>query len=137
MNSKKLIGLIVLIFVFVIACAGTSEKSGTEQLSEQDLSFDPNEPWTGIWKAKLIYGGEINVVLKLKQNGNLVKSAKGCDYNIANGKVSGNRLKASYISTTHNKRQFLNLVMSDDLKSFEGENKLDPYVWKLKGVRQE
>ena len=51
MNSKKLIGLVVLIFVFVIACAETSEKSGTEQLSEQDLSFNPNEPWTGKWEV--------------------------------------------------------------------------------------
>ena len=136
MNSKKLIGLIVLIFVFVIACAGTSEKSGTEQLSEQDLSFNPNEPWTGIWKAKLIYGGEINVVLKLKQNGNLVKSAKGCDYKITNGKVSGNRLKASY-KGGWGKFHRLNLVISDDLKSFEGSEKASAMDWKLKGVRQE
>lgn len=33
---KNVIGLIVLIFGFIIACAGTSEKSGTEQLAEVD-----------------------------------------------------------------------------------------------------
>ena len=134
MSFKNGIGLMILIFAFIIACAGTSEQSGTEQLSEADLSFNPNEPWTGIWKAKLIYGGEKNVVLKLKQNGNLVKSAKGCDYKITNGEVSGNRLKASYIE---NEVRRLTLVISDDLKSFEGEELVGNYTWKLNGERQE
>ena len=137
MNFTKVIGLVALILVFLVACAGTSEKSGTEQLSDEDLSFNPNEPWTGIWNATLIYGGEQKRVLKLKQNGDLVKSAKGCDYKITNGKITGNRLKASYISTTVNQRHLLNLVISDDLKSFEGSETLHPYNWKLKGVRQE
>ena len=130
MNSKMVIGLIALIFVIVFACAGP------EQLSEQDLVANPNEPWTGIWNSKLSSGFEISNVLKLKQNGNVVKSAKGCAYGIE-GKVSGNQLKATY-KGGHNIVRRLNLVMSDDLKSFEGEEIVDAQnTYTLTGVRKE
>ena len=137
MNSKKVIGLIALIFVFVIACAGTSQLPRSVQLSEQDLILNPDEPWTGIWNAKLANGFEKKLVLKLKQNGNNVISAKGCTY-MMSGTVTGSQLNGSYMSDTHNSLHRLNLVMSDDLKSFDGKEVLsvqDTYT--LTGVRQE
>ena len=70
MNPKWLISLAVLISIFLIACAETSEKSGTQQLSEQDLSFNPSEPWSGKWQVEGIHG--VTGPWGLKQSGNEV-----------------------------------------------------------------
>ena len=85
MKLKNVIGLIVFIFVFIIACAGASEKSETEQLTEENESSNLNEPWTGTWKVSLGSGWQMGIVgdyeLKLKQDGNQVKSLIGSSYN--------------------------------------------------------
>jgi hypothetical protein len=140
MKLKNVIGIIVLIFVFIIACAGTSEQSGTEQLSEEDLSFNPNEPWTGIWKVTGSTGLRIRGTyeLRLKQNGNQVKSLKGSSYEFKGNAVE-NRLKGRFKDDDHQFMHLINVKISEDLKSFEGTDRSpagrlrDP----LKGVRQD
>ncbi len=134
MNSKKLIGLIVLIFVFVIACAGP------ETLSEQDLRLNPNEPWTGIWKVKSAErmgpGMPQIYILKLKQNGNLVKSTRGSDFDFK-GKTLGNHLKGSFVDNDHGHIHRLRVEMSEDLKSFEGNDVWVIDIVSVKGERQD
>ncbi len=126
MNSKKLIGLIVLIFVFVIACAGP------ETLSEQDLRLNPNEPWTGTWKVTgTPYG---NLVLNLKQSGNKIKSIRGSTHDFR-GKVKGNRLKAWYIEM--DTQAPVDLKISQDSMSFKGKGLVWRKTFYLKGERQE
>ncbi len=124
MKLKNVIGLMVFIFVFIIACAGTSEQSGTEQLAEEKASSNLNEPWTGTWKVTGNTGIGIkgNYVLKLKQNGNLVKSTRGSSYEFK-GSVVGNRLEGRYKDDDHQLMHIINVKISEDLKSFEGTDR--------------
>ncbi len=134
MNLKNVAGLMVFIFVFIIACAGTSE-----QLSEQDLSFNPNEPWTGIWKVTTPEpsGFVDDYVLKLKQNSNPVNSVKGSDFKFK-GKVVGNRLKGRFRDDEVQMIHDINVKISDDLKSFEGKDlRQSVFNVPIKGVRQD
>ena len=128
MNSKKVIGLIALIFVFLISCAGTTE---------QDLSFNPTEPWTGSWKLTRDPGWGI-LTWKLKQNGNLVKAAKGSDYKVEL-KVTGNRAEGWYFFSDYLGRHTVKMNMSEDLQSFEGQmSTVSPaYNIGTKGERQD
>jgi len=133
MNLKNVAGLMVFIFVFIIACAGTSE-----QLSDEDLSFNPNEPWTGIWKVATATGGDISdFVLKLKQDSNLVNSVKGSDFKFK-GKVVGNRLEGRFRDDELQMIHDINVKISDDLKSFEGKDlRQSVFNVPIKGVRQD
>ena len=137
MNSKKLIGLAVLIFVFVIACAGTSEKSGTEQLSEQDLSFNPSEPWTGKWKVEGF--NLIDGLWGLKQSGSKVVSTHDSFYNIK-AKVVDDELKGKVTDLSTSTYFFsFEVKISSDGQSFKGTAGYDNSIsgQMIKGTRQE
>lgn len=129
----------MLLFIFIIGCAGTSEQSGTEQLSDQDLSFNSNEPWTGNWKVKGSTGylRTGDYVLILKQDDNIVKSLSGSSYDFK-GKVVGNQLEGRFVDNEYYILHRLTLKMSEDLKSFEGTDR-DPTAktHPVKGVRQD
>ena len=136
MNFKTVIGVLALIFVFIIACAGTSEKSGTEQPAKLNV----DEPWTGTWHVTGI--GDAGAasqdtahILELKQNGNRVISTQGSMIKFE-GECSGNELKGSHIDD-HGLLHRLNVKISDDLKSFEGEDRFSIVTRHVKGVRQE
>jgi hypothetical protein len=134
MNLKNVIGLMFLIFIFIIACAGTPE-----QLSEADLSFNPNEPWTGTWELATTSAAMYtnNFVLKLKQDSNLVYSVKGSDFKFK-GKVVGNRLEGRFRDDEVWMIHDLNVKISDDLKSFEGKDLRQSVInVPIKGVRQD
>jgi hypothetical protein len=134
MKSPKVIGLIVLIFVFIIACAETSE-----QLSEQDLGFNPSEPWTGTWKISSTAPDMwlANYVLKLKQDGNLVNSVKGSDFKFK-GKIVGNQLKGRFQDDDIGFIHDINVKISDDLQAFEGKDLRQSVVTvPIKGLRQD
>ncbi len=139
-NSKKLIGLAVLIFVFVIACAGTSEKSGTEQLIEENESSNVKESWTGTWNVTGRVGISVTgrYVLVLRQDDNKVKSIRGSSFDFK-GNVVGNQLKGRFKDDSHGLLHRLTLKMSEDLKSFEGKDyKSEGNVGSpVKGVRQD
>ena len=138
MNFTKVIGLIALIFIF--ACAGSSEKSGTEQSTEKNVTSNQNDIWTGTWQvtglADIVSPGQEKVsILKLKQNVNKVISTQGSEYDFR-GKCSGNQLKGSW-ADGHNVDHRLNVTMSEDLKSFEGVDRIDTVTRHVSGVRQE
>ena len=136
MNSKKLIGLAVLIFVFVIACAGTSEKSGTEQLSEKDLSFNPSEPWTGKWKVEGFYG--VIGTWELKQSGSKVVSTHYSLYNIK-AKVVDDQLKGKVYDLSRSTYFYsFEVNISSDGQSFKGTTASSGQpIGHVKGTRQE
>ena len=126
------------IFVFIIACAGTSEQSGKRQLSDEDLSLNPNEPWTGKWLVNVSEYQDLgDFVLILKQYGNEIKSMDGSDENLK-GKVVGNQLKGSFVDSNHNLLHRIDVKMSEDLATFEGKDvvqSVDTSI--IRSVRQE
>jgi hypothetical protein len=133
MNFTKVIGLLALIFVFIIACAGTSEKSETEQLSKQTETSHLNEPWTGIWKVEGSWQAANDGLWVLKQSGNSVVSTKDSQSKVK-GKVEGDQLKGKveYQRWTHR----IAVKISPDGQSFKGIYDWGTRPTELKGIKQ-
>ena len=136
MDFNKAIGVVALIFVFIIACAETSEKSRTEQPAQLNVS----EPWTGTWRVTGIgdrgaASQDTATIIELKQNGNKVISTQSSMIKVK-GKCSGNQLKGIH-HDDHGVLHRLNVKISEDLKSFEGEDQFSIFTRHVKGGRQE
>ena len=132
MKSKSIIALMVFSFIFVIGCAGTSEQT-------QDLSFDPNEPWTGTWEVRTTETAMFtnDFMLKLKQDSNLVNSVRGSDF-VFKGKIVGNRLEGIFFDNEVQMRHDIDVKISEDLKSFEGIDLRQRLMTvPIRGVRQD
>ena len=133
MHFTKVIGLIALIFVFIIACAGTEEQSGTKKFAEENKTSNLTESWNGTWKVDSSWtqGGGTWV---LKQSGKSVISTNDSSYKI-NGEVEGDQLKGKIIDDTGNTVR-LNLEISSAGQSFKGKM---IYTWgnvQLQGLKQ-
>ena len=133
MNFTKVIGLVALIFVFAIACAGTSDKSRTEQLAEENEAQNLKEPWTGTWKVEGSYQHESDGIWVLKQSGNLVVSTKDSQ-SIVKCKVSGNQLKGKVHYRKY--QNPITLDISSDGQSFKGVYYIGTRPYRLKGIKQ-
>lgn len=140
MNVKeKILCLLLVGCCMVIGCAETSEQIGNGQSSEQNLQFDPEQPWTGTWNVSTKTAAMFtnNFVLKLKQEGNIVTSVKGSDFSF-NGQVEDTRLQGLFFDDEVNMRHDIDVVISNDLKSFEGKDVRQRVITvPIAGVRQD
>ena len=133
MNFTKVSGLLALIFVFIIACAGTSDKSGSEQIAKETETSHLNEPWTGIWKVEGTHQGENDGLWVLKQSGNSVVSTKDSQSKVE-GKVARNQLEG----WVHWERwqHSITLNISSDGQSFKGTYIMGARPYNVKGIKQ-
>ena len=98
----------------------------------QQAAINPKEPWTGTWKVRGSPWGDM--VFKLKQSGNKVKSIRGRS-NRLKAKVKGDRLKGWYEAGVTVPIDF---KIAKDSKSFKGtEFRAGTGTVYLKGERQE
>jgi hypothetical protein len=110
------------------------ESQAFQSAAISTVQVDENEPWTGTWKVK---GSQLgDMVFKLKQSGNKVKSIRGSSYELK-AKVNGDRLKGWYEGPAGLYIQ-INLKIDTDRITFNGtEFNVKTGTLRLKGERQE
>ena len=104
--------------------------------SVEKPSYNPAEPWTGIWELKGV-PGYVGKTWEIKQDGKTVKSTKK---NIAlEGKVNGNKLEGRIRADAINHIGVYRFIirMSPDNQSFEGSGgAASSYYRRIKGIRK-
>lgn len=138
MDPKIFIGMILVGLFFINGCAEQSGQVEIKETDELNLEFNPDEPWTGVWAIKTntaqMYTNKFT--LRLKQQGNIVKSVKGSDFTF-NGKVVGNRLMGLFFDDEVQMRHDIDVIISNDLKSIEGKDLRQRIITvPITGVRQ-
>jgi hypothetical protein len=105
----------------------------TEQSDKSAVPFNPEEPWTGIWKVEgsRSSGGTWG----MKQKGQTVKSNSDSNFEIE-GKVIGDQLKGKVVGDYGISNKFV-LNISSDGQSFEGTltSGFQGNVVRIKGTR--
>jgi len=138
MDTKIIIVLILVCLFFISGCAEQSGQVGIKETDELNLELNPDAPWTGVWAIKTntaqMYTNKYT--LRLRQIGNIVKSVKGSDFTF-NGKVVGNRLMGLFFDDEIPMRHDIDVMISNDLKSFEGKDLRQRVITvPITGVRQ-
>jgi hypothetical protein len=106
-------------FPFEIVLPADTFGSGLAAESAQEIAFNPQEPWTGIWRVEgsRLIGG----IWAMKQNGRIVKSTDDSYYKFE-GKVRGNQLEGKIVGDYDIIRRFV-VTMSSDGLTFDGNSR--------------
>jgi hypothetical protein len=112
------VGIFVLI-VFGIYKAVTYEKSDSAEEYPKSIGgseYNPEEPWTGVWKVE----GNINIsgIWSLKQSDKIVNSTKDSAWKLM-GNVEGSQLKGQVIGDYGEYYKTV-IEISSDGQSFKG-----------------
>jgi hypothetical protein len=113
------------------------QKSYTSESAESKTALTaskPIGPWAGKWNVQ---GAPVATgVWVLKQEGETVIYT-GESYHRVSGKALGDRLDGDVLRLVPGGDLKLNLILSDDGKTFKGELSGKPGVWQITGVRVE